>query len=344
MTDSSTETITATATSESESTGSTAASPPVNTEGEKAAPPAAEGVKETLVDRIKQATDKLVEGKSPTPTEPNKEGNELAPTPAEAEKEAEPFTREDLPRLHSHTRKRVEKLLAKVDTATKERDEFKVQSEEYGKIKSYLSENDISGEDANIAFELLRDIKKDPVKALETLMPVVERLQRATGTILPDDLAQQVHQGYVTKEHAHELARLRAEKARQAESQTRESHLSEQRRQQDSQVQAAKSITDALSAWERKWQASDPDYSKKNSEVQEALELAMARAQREGKLPKTPEEAVRLVEDCRKRVEERIGRYQPPKQEVKHVSGGAAPTNMPRPKTLAEAIRNAVNT
>jgi hypothetical protein len=341
MSDSSTENLnTGTETGASEATGSPAASPPV-IEGEKAVSPPAEGVKELLVDRIKQATDKLVDGKSPIPTEPDKQGDELPPNPTETE--VQPFTREDLPRLHSHTRKRVEKLLAKVDTANRERDEFKVQSEEYGKIKQYLTENDISGEDANIAFELLRDIKKDPAKALQTLAPVIERLQRETGTILPEDLAQQVHQGYVTKEHAQELSRLRAEKARQTETQNRETTLSEQRRQHEAQVQAAKSITDALSAWERKWQASDPDYSKKNSEVQEALELAMARAQREGKLPKTPEEALKLVEDCRKRVEERIGRYQPPKQEVKHVSGGAAPTAMPRPKTSIEAILNAVN-
>jgi hypothetical protein len=331
----------------------TTESPTVTENGAKAeSPPAESGQKETLVDRIKRATDSVSEGQSPSPTGKEGEGAKTAAGTENAltEEEAKAFTKDDLPNLHSKTRKRVEKLLDDVATKTKEvetisqeRDSYKDAAGQYAKVLGFLKENDLSMDDADTALFLAKDFKHNPAQALKVLRGYVSQLEQITGEVLPEDLAKEVTQGYITEERAKELSRIRADKIR-AENESVQAKERDKERQVMESKQLVKTIETSISDWESKWEASDPDYQKKRVEVQEQIKLALGDASREGKMPKTAAEAIKLVEACRKKVEDRISRYQPQRQPIRHVNGTSATTSVrPEAKSLAEAIEQRVN-
>lgn len=316
-------------------------------EGANADSPAAdEGSKksESLVDRIIATTERKDDGTTPDPDsedsdEPT-EGEGDSDENAEAEEGA--FTQDDLKSLHSKTRKRVRKLLEKNETLQKQVSEYEPAARQYTGIMQFMKQNNLKMEDANTAFEIMADIQRNPKKALETLLPIVQDLQSMTGAVLPEDLQAQVRQGYVTEEHAKELAALRADKAHKDYSQEQAQQREQQERVAAAQ-QAVTSITTALASWENQWKASDPDYKALRSDVRDELELALMRRKQAGTLPKTTEEALALAEECKKRVVARVQKYRPPQKEIRHVSGSSAPSAKPEAKSLDEAILRSVN-
>lgn len=323
--------------------GSDAGSPSATEGADADSPPAQGSKKESLVDRIKKATDAVVEGKSPDP----KEGDDGEAAKAEGEEnpeeaEEKPFTKDDLNGLHSKTRKRVGKLIATLDTVTKERDQFKPAAEQYSQVIGFLKENGLSMDDANQAFDIMRDIQHDPERALAALEPIVEQLRQATGSVLPPDLAAQVQQGYITEAHAQELSKHRAKNAHQS---VKAEHDREnfQRQRVETAQKATKDIVSSISDWESKWASADPDYQKLRDDVRDELELSLSRAHKAGKLPRTAQDAVKFAEDCKKRVISKLGKFQPPRKEIRHVTGSSAPSAKPAAKSMQEAILNAAN-
>lgn len=328
--------------SDSASEGSNAGSPPANEGVNAESPTADKGAKETLVDRIKKATDSVTTEQSPgSESGEGSETNASAPQ-GETEEEVKPFTKDDLPHLHSKTRKRVEKLLATVDSVTHERDTLKPAAEAYQGVMGFLKSNGLSMDDANKAFDIMRDIQHNPEQALKQLQPIVQQLMQLTGDILPDDLAQRVNQGYLSEADAREIALHRVNAVRQQERE-KDQETENQHKQREAALQNVNSIQNAVSKWESSWASSDPDYKIKRDEVRDLIELELARSQRAKSLPKTSEDAVKLAEKCRAIVEKKLGKFQPRKTEVVHVSGSSAPGSRPPVKTLEDAILQRVN-
>lgn len=329
----------------SDETGSDAGSPAAN-EGVKAdSPPADEGAQETLVDRIKKAADGVSSENPPgSKDSEEKEADPNAKPEGQADEEVKPFTKEDLPSLHSKTRKRVEKLLGMVDEATQRAEQYQPAAEQYAKIVGYMKANEISFDDMNKMMAFAVDVRNSPQAALDKILPLVEQLQLATGAVLPEDLATQVKQGFITEAHAQELAKHRADaKFRSARAEAQ--HENDKRQHGEEAKRAVQDIERSITQWESKWASSDPDYQKKRNDVQEAIELELARASREGKLPKTSQEAVELAEKCKKKVEAKFSQFLPAKQEVRHVSGGssAGATTPFKASTLQEVILHTLN-
>jgi hypothetical protein len=325
--------------------GSTAETPPASQGVTAESPTATEGAKkESLADVIKKAADKAVE-ESPD-SDKGKEGeapDAEAKPKGEEDAEDKPFTKDDLNNLHSKTRKRVGKLLADVETFRKEAETFKPAAENYTRVVGFLKENNLSMDDANDAFTIMRDIRANPMKALEKLEPLVNQLRQITGAVLPDDLVDDVRRGFITEDRAQELSRHRATTTHQEVLQ-RDTEEAELRKKSEDAQKAVGDISAALTKWETEWASTDPDYSKKRDEVQEVVELELARAQRENKLPKTKEEAIALASKARKRVEEKLLKFQAPKREVQHVTGRSSPAaTMSKPNSLAEAILQKAN-
>ncbi len=322
--------------------GVPAEAPAANEDAKADSSPAPKAAKETLVDRIKKAADDVSQEKSPV-SDGKTEGSEAEAKPeGEATEEEKPFTKDDLGNLHSKTRKRVGKLLETVENLSKENDSLRPAAVQYQGVVKFLKDNDLTMDDANTAFEVLRAIRHDPNRALEMLAPIWEQLQQATGAVLPSDLATKVQQGYLTEADAKEMARLRAVSV-QNELKARDSETKQEQRQVEEMAANVKSIQQTITSWESKWASSDPDYQKKRNDVKDMLELALSRAQREGKLPKTPNDALALAEDCRRKVEARFNQFKPQKPEIRHVTGSSAVATKPQPKTSAEAILQAVN-
>ena len=185
-------------------------------------------------------------------------------------------------------------------------------------------------------------MKNDPFKALQLIAPYYNDLLEVTGQILPPDLQAQVKAGYLTQAHAVEISQGRARGQVQpviAQQQTQR----EQQRSVRQQGQNAATMQNAIASWEQNWSSSDPDYNIKKERVLDRLELMLARATRENKLPQTVEQAVAMAEKAKKDVEADL-RLNKPRKPVSTVDGGNASTSgKPEPKDSRELARRMFN-
>lgn len=263
------------------------------------------------------------------------------------------LTEEELKSYKPKTRRRFEKLDRENKAFTAEISQLKPQAEKFQAIETYARNANLNKDDINTGFEIMRLMKNDPVKAWDVLQPIVQALQALVGEILPKDLQAQVDAGQIPIERAKELSRLRAEKgvttsttAQQAE-RDKENRAAEAKRNSDNLVAT---VSTAISKWESDWKASDPDYSLKQSRVSEAIELELSRATalaREGKannLPRNVEEAVKMANEVKKRVEKEMRAYIPKRnQPINHITGnGVTNGSKPAARNMQEVVRLAV--
>lgn len=236
--------------------------------------------------------------------------------------------------LYRESKEKVTQLSAQVEQAT-------VEAGYYRKFVGFLEENRLSSDDANNLFYIGALMKNDPTKALEVITPYYHALMQMTGNVLPPDLQEQVKQGYMTKEAALELSRHRASgKTGQVIQRERESH----QQQQDAERQQKNIATmqTAVADWEKQWSSSDPDYAKKKDRVLDRVELLLVRAQKNGTLPKTVEEAVKLANQAKSEIEADLKQFKP-RKEVRTVDGGSSVSNLPEAKNTRDVIMRTLN-
>lgn len=256
---------------------------------------------------------------------------------------------EELKGWKAKTRKRFEALQSKHRKTVEERDalqakldQAEVDAGHYKQFEGFLNQNRISYDEANTLFTIGALMKNDPAKALEMMRPYYDQLMQMTGNVLPADLQEQVSQGMITEQAALELSQRRASETTQQQiSQDRQQHQTEQTAQQNQAL--ATQVMTTISQWEQQWSASDPDYMSKKDRVLDRVELMLTRAVKEGKLPATVEDAVKLADEAKAYVEKDMQKLQPRKQPVDTVDGNTSPVNMPEPKTTEDVIRRTLS-
>jgi hypothetical protein len=260
------------------------------------------------------------------------------------------FTPEERANMKKATTERFDKLKGlyreskeKVTTLSTQLEQANVEAGHYRKFVSFLDENRLSSEDANNLFYIGSLFKNDPVKALEAITPYYNELLHMTGNILPIDLQQQVSQGYITKDKALELNRLRATSQVTEKISTERTTHQQQRDADRQRSEQISSMQGAISDWEKNWSSSDPDYAKKKDRVLDRVELLLVRAQKNQTLPKTTDEAVKLANQAKAEVEADLKRMVPQRKQVRTVDGGSSGSNMPDPKNTADVIRRTLN-
>lgn len=217
----------------------------------------------------------------------------------------------------------------------RERDTYRTDAERYGNVLGFMEEHRISAEEVATGFTVMAQLKNDPAKFLETIKPYVEAAQRAVGELLPDDLRQKVDNGAIDEESARELARTRAAAAAATEGQKRaETQVADTTR-----ATAAQQMGSAVSTWEIGIQSRDPDYPRKQEEVQDRA-LALMRVKG---APKTPEEAVALVKQAYQEVNRRLAARIPrDRRDNPQPSGSSAAADVrPEPKSLLDVVKMA---
>lgn len=236
--------------------------------------------------------------------------------------------------LYRESKEKVTQLSAQVEQAA-------VEAGYYRKFVGFLDENNLSQDDANNLFYIGALMRNDPAKALEVITPYYQSLLQMTGNVLPSDLEQQVKQGYITKEAALELSRHRANgqtaKVIQSERETRQ-----QQQENERQQKTVATMQTAVADWEKQWSSSDPDYARKRERVLDRVELLLVRAQKNGSLPKTVDEAIKLANQAKNEIEADFKQFKP-RKEVKIVDGGSSASNLPDPKNTADVIRRTLN-
>lgn len=243
---------------------------------------------------------------------------------------------EELKTMKVKTRKRFEKLQNTTRELKEQLQGAEQEASHYRQFTSYLESNRITQDEANELFEIGALMKNDPNKALQLIAPHYNRLLQATGNVLPPELVEQVQNGYITKEAAFEISRSRASgQMTQSIAQEQTQHQAQQAaRQQQEQVG---SVQSAMAAWENKWSTSDPDYKQKKDLVLEQVELSLVRAQRAGTSPKTVEDAIRLANEAKAKVEKQFKQANQ-KKSIKSVDGGGSNSSLPAPKTTFDVM------
>lgn len=273
----------------------------------------------------------------------NGEGNDpKGEKPKSEEDESDEPSADELKAWKPKTRQRFEKLQAKYRDASEQLEKANVDAGHYRQFVEFLDTNGLDQDEANNLFRIGALMKNDPFAALEAITPYYHQLLEVTGQILPTDLQQQVKNGYLTQAHALEISRSRA-MGRVAPEIQREQQQRQQNQQTRQQGQNAANMQSAIASWEQKWSTSDPDYGIKKDRVLDRLELKLTRAAREGKLPKTVEQAVALAESARREVETDL-RQNKPKKPVNTVDGGNAnSSHQPEAKNTRDVIRRTLN-
>lgn len=262
-------------------------------------------------------------------------------TSEDGEESGDP-TDEELKLWKPKTRKRFENLQAKYRDEKTRADTNETDAGNYRRFVDFLDTNGINEDEANQLFSIGAMMKNNPIGALQAITPYYYQLLEATGQILPPDLEAQVKAGYLTQAHALEVSRLRAAN-RLGPTIAQEQQKRQQQKDTRQQEQTVASMQNAISAWERKWSSSDPDYASKKDRVLDRLELMMARAAREKKLPQTVEQAVAMAEKARRDIEDDF-RQSRPKKPISVVDGGnSGKSHSPDPKDTRDVIRRTLN-
>jgi len=249
-----------------------------------------------------------------------------AETEDENSEEANEETSDDVP-FNKHPR--FKKLL-------EERNNYKQDAEQYGKITGFLDSNNVSAEEAASGLQIMALMKGDPVKALTALKPYVQKLSEAAGYVMPDDIQNKVNDGYLDEDAGRELAKTRMDAQRE-----REMRTNLEQRQQQQQYQAnTQTMAGAVTDWETKTRQSDPDYELKQEEIDDRVRVLVSQRGR----PETPDMALAMAKEAYDGVNQRYAGRFSQKRGMKPASGGKiSGTPTPEPTSLMEAVQQALN-
>lgn len=301
----------------------------------------AEGDKEpkSLLDAVTQATEKEKSAeKSPGSeggSEKDKSKSEDDTDESEEDGTGE-LNEKELAALKPKTRKRMEYLAGQVGN-------LRPKADAMDQLVSYVNDAGLSTDEVNKGFEIMKLMKSDPFGALEQLRPYVVQLQQLTGATLPADLQQQVNEGLISEQHARtlvqthtrqQLAQMAADRATQAADTLRTTH---------EHSTAVTEVASAVSDWERKWAASDPDYKAKQGRVQKDIHFGLLQM-RDNRVPITREAVLKLANDCRDAVNAELKAYLPQKRQVDPLPNGQGSAKATaQPKTMLDAMNLALN-
>lgn len=278
---------------------------------------------------LKSDPDKLtLDEDAPASTQPKSEDQAAAEADAEVDLDKDP-TKEELSRYHSRTRKRIEKLL-------NERNGFRDEAQVAKGLREYLTTNDVSKEDFQLTLDLAVAMRKGDFRSfLEGVAPYVQLAQEALGITLPQDLQQQVQQGYMTTEAAGRMSQERY--ARMIAEQNAQKLAYQQQVQQTTQqrTQITQSVEQAVAAWETSVKQSDPDYGRKEDAVKNFLWSVV----RERGAPQSPQQAVEIAQEAYARANNTLRSFMPTPKPTKAVPSSINRTvgARPEPKSLMEA-------
>lgn len=305
--------------------------------------PAEKGEKGDMLSAVKAAL--KPQEKSPASDEPGSKSEE-APA-AEAPKaegegaETDDLTADELSRLKPKTRKRIEFLSGEVKARDDQIAEAAPKAEKFDQIQRFVHEAGLSAEEVNQGFGMMRDLKLNPVRAYETLRPILTQLEGILGITLPDELQQQVQRGELTEAHARELSRSRATATVTGRvlQETEQRQIAErQRREFETNVD---DVSKAVTEWENAQSKGDPDWKLKQPRIQALVENAILRKQaaKPDYFP-SKDEAIKMSKDALEAVEKELKPLAPRRREINQPGSDAGSSRtVAEPKNMLEAVK-----
>lgn len=287
--------------------------------------PAPEGEKFDLLSVVRSAVQDTEDSASPAGQE---QEADQPPADASAQTEGKAPDNEDFSDAPFHTHPRFKELIA-------QRNQYREGAKQYEQIQNFLHVNGVAPEDAAKMLEIQALMKRDPQQAWQHLKPIVQQLLVEAGEVLPADLKQRVQRGEMTQAAAIEMSRLRAQQTSGQRAREMETRFNTE------QAEAARirSIQESVAMWEQNTRIKDPDFAKKYEDIQKEV-LWLQKSQG---LPKTPEDARKMVETAYATVTKRLAPVRPAKQPVRPVTGGrsASGNATPAPKSMLDVVQAA---
>jgi hypothetical protein len=254
------------------------------------------------------------------------------PTPDANQTEADP-TDAELRKLRPETRKRFERLLGQRDEARTALERLTPELDQHRQLQGYLRENQLAPEDVNLLLGVGASLRKGDFQGfLNGVMPYVQAAQEALGLRFPPDLQQQVDDGLITEATARELTTTRF-RANQAESRANDETTA---RTQEQQGRAIEAVRVAVADWEDGIRKRDPDYALKAVAVQRFSQAYM----QERGVPRTPADAVKLVQDAYQDATAQFARARPTPRPTRQAPSGINGTShgaAPEPRSMKDA-------
>jgi len=288
------------------------------------APSKDEGEKFDLLSVVRSA----VADKSEGPASPaaQEEGSDQQPADQPSEDQPKTADDENFSDVPFHAHPRFKQLVA-------QRNQFREGAQQYEKVQTFLADNGVTADEAADFLVVRALMKHNPTEAWKQLKPLVQRLLVDAGEVLPPDLKQRVQQGEMTQAAATELSRLRAAQEAGRRAQNVEAEQSQKRQQ----AEHVRSIQQSVATWEQVTRQRDPDFDAKS----EALQKEILWLQKRDGMPKSPEDARKMVETAYGTVNKTLQR--PVKQQVRPVTGGRVASGQPTaaPKSILDVVRSA---
>lgn len=284
----------------------------------------------SLLDVVKSAVEPPVAPEASSAPE----GDEEKPNAEEAAPVAEAEAEDDanLP-FHSHPRWKA--VLA-------ERDGLKEPAERWGYIESFMQQHALTAEEVAEGYEVMAQLKGGPEdlsKARDWFAAKLGALDEALGNVLPEDLQSRVDDGLLDEDGAAELAKARATAALNSERETARATATAAERERADITAKTTAMVDAVTAWETRIKASDPDYPKKEKLV---LDRCLSIVRSEGNAPTTPEEATALSDRALAEINAEFKAALPKPRPITPGPTGTSTSAAAQPTTLREAINGAV--
>lgn len=201
-------------------------------------------------------------------------------------------------------------------------------------LHRFASENDLSGDDVRLCLQLGAYLRVGDYEAFyKSVAPYVRRAQEYLGLVLPTDLGQRVQRGDMTAETAKELARQRYDQ------QLAEAvHISTQQQAvQHHRESMQDSVKRAVSVYEQRIAASDPDYKAKADSVQQYAKALLF--ERGGSI-NTVQDALDITQRAYAEVNKQFKAFMPKPRATNLLPNGSSPSMngaRPAPRTMMEA-------
>lgn len=298
------------------------------------------GEPKSMVEAVHSALQPKDEVEAPPASAQDQDPTKAVPTSEKtAEQAAAPdeLTEAERQQLKGRTKKSFERLTSRVSELGQQNTALANKVAEYDRVVDYIRSTKLKPDEIDTVFDIATTMKQgNPHEALRKLAPIVQQLQRQAGVELPSDLSEQVKQGYLTEQHARDLAMARSE-AQHARA--REQYSAHERQQADQQARYQAhmaSLVNTADEWERQKAGSDPDWSRKNARVHELAKLEVL----EKGPPKSAQHAVEMFNRIYERVTVDLRSLMPKPNAVRAPNGGASSTrSVAEPKSMLEAIR-----
>ena len=208
----------------------------------------------------------------------------------------------DFNSLPDGVKKRIGHLNTRLKKTEREMAEVKAQAEQGQEaqstltaLRTYISDNNMTDKDVELSLDAQAKFNTGDYEGyLSRVQEQVQLAMRALGQMLPDDLKQQVDQGYMTEEAARELTVARSKAETSSQALERERKQREDMAAERAQESASQQILSAVNAREAELRQSDPDYAHKAAAVKANMEFALGN----GGMPASPEAAVKMVNDA----------------------------------------------